>query len=111
MKLGTCSGPDRFVAEFCGVVHEGVFKIMEGMAAGEIVRVPFCDGDLSEDLGCTMAWLLNSQCAIADCRGLHKALGLFLDDGDGSNTGVDKVKRAAAVVNAWEFLREHFAEE
>ena len=107
MKVGTCD-PGRYLAEFCGVVHEGVFKIVDGTAAGEIVRVPFCDGDFAEELGCTMAWLLNSQCAIEDCRGLHKALGSFLD---GGNTGVEKVKRAAAVVNAMEFLRDHFEQE
>ena len=29
----------------------------------------------------------------------------------GGNTGVEKVKRAAAVVNAMEFLRDHFEQE
>jgi len=103
--------PGRYAAKFCGVVHEGVFEIMEGMAQGKIVRVPFSDGDHAEEAAPTIAHLLNSQDAINKCVQLYQALGVLLDDGDGSDTGVHQLQRAAAVINAMDLLRDSIEQE
>ena len=101
----------RYVAKFCGVQHEGVFEIVEGMAHGQIVRMPFSDGDHAEETAPTIARLVNSQDAINKCLQLYQALGVFLDDGDGSDTGVHQLQRAAAVINAMDLLRDSIEQE
>lgn len=103
--------PGRYVARFCGVQHEGVFEIVEGMAEGKIVRMPFTDGDYAEETAPTIARLVNSQDAINKCVQLYQALGVFLDDGDGSDTGVHQLQRAAAVINAMDLLRDSIEQE
>lgn len=98
-------------AKFCGVRHEGVYEISEGMAQGEIVRIPFTDADYAEETAPTIARLLNSEDAIHKCVQLYQALGSFLDDGDGSDTGVHQLQRAATVINAMDLLRDSIEEE
>lgn len=98
-------------AKFCGVRHEGVYEIVEGMARGEIVRMPFTDGDYAEEMAPTIARLMNSQDAIHKCVQLSQALGAFLDDRDGTVTGVEELQRAAAVINAMDLLRDSIEQE
>jgi len=99
------------VARFCGVRHEGVFEIVEGMAQGQIVRMPFSDGDHAEETAPTLARLVNSQDAINKCVQLYQALGVFLDDGDGSETALHQLQHAAAVINAMDLLRDSIEQE
>lgn len=98
-------------AKFCGVVHEGVFEIVEGMAQGQIVRMPFSDGDHAEETAPTIARLVNNEDAIHKCVKLSQALGAFLDDRDGTLTGVEELQRAAAVINAMDLLRDSIEQE
>jgi hypothetical protein len=99
------------VARFCGVRHEGVFEIVEGMARGEIVRVPFSDGDHAEEMAPTIARLVNSEDAFHKCVKLSQALAAFLDDRDRTLTGVEELKHAAAVINAMDLLRDSIEQQ
>ena len=106
---GSCGAPvppGRYAATFLGVKHEAVFEIAEGMTAGEIVRVPFADGDYAEEAAPSLDRLLNSGNARTAAQHLRDVLTVFLDDGDGGESGVEVVKRAAAVLDAIESLRE-----
>ncbi len=92
-------------AKFCDVRHEALFELMSGLDAGQVVRLPFVDADEAEGLGPAVAELLNNPNAKERCRDLHRALAAYLDDGDGSETGVQSVNKAAAVISGIELLR------
>lgn len=92
-------------ARFCEVVHEAVFEITNGMDEGTVVRLPFVDGEEAEGLAPAVAELLNNPKARQAARHLYAALTLYLDDADGSESGVAAVKKAAAVINSIEMLR------
>ncbi len=92
-------------ARFCEVRNEAVFEIVSGIDAGDVVRLPFVDSEEAESLGPAVAELLNNSRARDRCRDLHSALACYLDQDDGGETGVESVKKAAAVINAVEMLR------
>ena len=79
--------------------------------ARQVVRMPFTDGDYADKTAPTLARLVNSQDAINKCVQLYQALGVFLDDGDGSYTGLHQLKHAAAVINAMDLLRDSIEQE
>lgn len=98
--------PGRYAAKFLGVKHEAVFEIAAGMHEGQIVRMPFTDGDYAEEMAPALDRLMNSGTARSAAQELLDALTLFLDDGDGGESGLDVLKRAGQVLNAIDTLRE-----
>lgn len=107
--LDSCGAPvppGRYATKFLGVKHEAIFEITSGMQAGQIVRMPFTDGDYAEEMAPALHRLMNSGSARSAAQELLDALTLFLDDGDGGETGLDVLKRAGQVLNAIEALRE-----
>ena len=92
-------------ARFCEVRNEAVFEIVSGMDSGDVVRLPFVDSDEAESLGPAVAEMLNNSRAKERCRDLHSAIAHYLDQDDGGESGVESVKKAAAVINAIEMLR------
>ena len=92
-------------AKLCGVVHKAVFEIAGSIDEEQAIRLPFHDPDEAEQMAPAIERLVNSVEANARCGDVLKALSLYLDNGDGSQTGRRLISKAAAMLNCIEMLR------
>jgi hypothetical protein len=101
--------PGRYPVRFVGVEHQAVFKLADG--TDRIVRLPVAESDYAEEMAPVLEDVLNS----GNARDLLESLTMFFDDSDGypvsSDRGPDLVKKAAALLDAIEDLRQKFKAE
>lgn len=97
--------PGRFPAKFLGVKHEALFEISAGIAAGEIVRLPFDSAKCARKKAPAVNLLLNCGQARLSAKRLHVALGEYLDNSGGGGTGLEVAKQAAAVLEELDDFR------